>query len=68
MWSYFHSGISADVSHPSLAQCARQQGRRVEAGGFLTSVYGSFPEEFDTADLKEAPLAHPVGPSLAPHQ
>jgi predicted ATPase len=38
----------------SLARLWREQGRRGEARGLLTPVYGWFTEGFDTADLKEA--------------
>ena len=37
-----------------LAWLWGEQGRRAEARGLLTPVYGWFTEGFDTADLKEA--------------
>jgi tetratricopeptide (TPR) repeat protein len=38
----------------SLARLLARQGRREEARGLLTPIYGWFTEGFDTADLKEA--------------
>jgi predicted ATPase len=38
----------------SLARLWGEQGRRVEAGDLLASVYAWFTEGLDTADLKEA--------------
>jgi predicted ATPase len=38
----------------SLARLWAEQGRRIEAGDLLASVYGWFTEGFDTLDLKEA--------------
>jgi predicted ATPase len=38
----------------SLARLWGEQGRREEARGLLSPVYGWFTEGFDTRDLKEA--------------
>jgi predicted ATPase len=38
----------------SMARLWRDQGKRKEACGLLTPVYGRFTEGFDTLDLKEA--------------
>ena len=38
----------------SVARLWRDQGKRDEARGLLTPVYGWFTEGFDTLDLKEA--------------
>ena len=38
----------------SLARLWGEGGRRAEAHGLLSPVYGWFTEGFDTADLKEA--------------
>jgi predicted ATPase len=38
----------------SLARLWRLQGKRASARELLATVYGWFPEGFDTADLQEA--------------
>jgi len=38
----------------SLARLLDKQGKRDEARGMLSEIYGWFTEGFDTADLKDA--------------